>query len=309
MNQRYRNEAHGGYHGDKMTDRDERYTRQGAPRDGDPREPGMYYGGQQYGGEEYGWSTQSYGRGDYSGSPGGDNRFATEGYGGPGGYRPEGVENQRVFAGGQRRDENLANRPYDPYERGRVGQFDGSSGSRYGAQYGGPTGGQYGGQGFGMGRGADAGLYGSPRTGQYGQYGQSQDRTQAGRGARGLGPKGYRRSDERLQEDICERLTDDWQIDASDISVRVADGVVTLEGSVPERRVKHRVEDLIESCGGVTEIRNQLTVSSSSPASTYGGGDLSSTRSLSSSRGSGTSAGASTTTGTSGRSGSTEGKH
>ena len=209
MNQRYRNEAHGGYHGDKMTDRDERYTRQGAPRDWDQRDlgtrggeyasygsygdrgfgqgaggrtfrefdggndtsAGMRYGGPQYGGEEYGWSTQSYGRGDYSGSPGGDNRFATEGYGGPGGYRPEGVENQRVFAGGPRRDENFANRPYDPYERGRVGQFGGSSGGQYGAQYGGPTGGQYGGQyggqGFGMGRGADAGLYGSPRSGQY----------------------------------------------------------------------------------------------------------------------------------------------
>ena len=32
---------------------------------------------------------------------------------------------------------------------------------------------------------------------------------------RGRGPKGYRRSDERIREDVCERLTEDPFIDAS----------------------------------------------------------------------------------------------
>src|SRR5437867_195160 len=45
-------------------------------------------------------------------------------------------------------------------------------------------------------------------------------------GFRGVGPKGYLRSDERLTEVICERLTDDARIDASDITVAVRDGKV-----------------------------------------------------------------------------------
>jgi osmotically-inducible protein OsmY len=37
----------------------------------------------------------------------------------------------------------------------------------------------------------------------------------------GRGPRGYRRSDERIREDINDRLTDDWYIDASDVEVIV----------------------------------------------------------------------------------------
>jgi hypothetical protein len=80
------------------------------------------------------------------------------------------------------------------------------------------------------------------------------------RGFRGQGPRGYKRSDERLAEDINERLTDDDHIDASGISVAVKDGIVTLEGDVRERRMKHHIEDLVELCHGVQDIRNQITV-------------------------------------------------
>ena len=78
---------------------------------------------------------------------------------------------------------------------------------------------------------------------------------------RGRGPKGYARSDDRLRELICERLTDDPRIDASEIHVEVKDQTVKLSGSVPDRRTKYEVEDLVEHCGA-TDIDNQLRVQS-----------------------------------------------
>ncbi len=53
------------------------------------------------------------------------------------------------------------------------------------------------------------------------------------------GPKNYARSDERLRELICERLIQDLSIDVSDVSVEVQAGRVILEGSVPDRNMKH----------------------------------------------------------------------
>lgn len=79
-------------------------------------------------------------------------------------------------------------------------------------------------------------------------------------GFRGHGPKGYRRTDARIIEDVCERLTDDDDVDASAISVEVSDGVATLTGTVPDRRMKHRAEDLAESCAGVSDVENRLRV-------------------------------------------------
>ena len=79
---------------------------------------------------------------------------------------------------------------------------------------------------------------------------------------RGRGPKGYLRSDERLLESICERLTDDPRIDASEIEVAVRDQVVTLRGSVDQRRTKYAVEELVER-SGAREIDNQLRVTAS----------------------------------------------
>ena len=77
---------------------------------------------------------------------------------------------------------------------------------------------------------------------------------------RGRGPKGYARSDARIQEEVCERLTDDHRVDASDVTIATKDGVVTLEGTVPRRWMKHCAEDVAESCGGVTDVVNRLSV-------------------------------------------------
>jgi len=80
---------------------------------------------------------------------------------------------------------------------------------------------------------------------------------------RGRGPKGYRRSDERIHEDVCERLTEDRFIDASNVEVAVKDGEVTLSGTVASRGLKRRAEDLAELASGVRHVQNNLRVESS----------------------------------------------
>jgi osmotically-inducible protein OsmY len=76
----------------------------------------------------------------------------------------------------------------------------------------------------------------------------------------GIGPRGYQRSDERILEDVSERLTQNGQIDASDISVGVSEGVVILIGTVNSRQGKRLAEDLAESVSGVEDVDNQLRV-------------------------------------------------
>jgi hypothetical protein len=78
----------------------------------------------------------------------------------------------------------------------------------------------------------------------------------------GRGPRNYRRSDERIRETICERLTDDPQVDASEVTVEVKDGVVTLAGTVPERRMKHRIEDIAADAARDNDVRNEVSVKS-----------------------------------------------
>jgi osmotically-inducible protein OsmY len=83
--------------------------------------------------------------------------------------------------------------------------------------------------------------------------------TQRGRFT-GRGPRGYRRSDERIREEVNDRLTDHGDIDASDIEVNVMDGDVVLEGFVDDRRTKRLAEDVAESVSGVRDVINHLRV-------------------------------------------------
>lgn len=82
----------------------------------------------------------------------------------------------------------------------------------------------------------------------------------------GRGPKAYKRPDERIYEDVCERLMDNGEIDASNIEVEVRDGIVTLRGYVNDRQSKYAAEDSSESAFGVKDVRNELRIESSSPA-------------------------------------------
>jgi osmotically-inducible protein OsmY len=77
---------------------------------------------------------------------------------------------------------------------------------------------------------------------------------------RGRGPRGYVRADARILEDINERLSDDDELDATNIEVSVSGGVATLTGTVTERWMKHRAEDIADQCGGVSDVVNQIKV-------------------------------------------------
>jgi hypothetical protein len=80
------------------------------------------------------------------------------------------------------------------------------------------------------------------------------------RSFRGRGPKGYVRSDDRIREDICDRLTEDPTLDAAGIEIRVSGGDVTLSGTVDSREDKRRAEDDAEFVAGVKNVQNLLRV-------------------------------------------------
>ncbi|HVY80191.1 MAG TPA: BON domain-containing protein [Steroidobacteraceae bacterium] len=76
------------------------------------------------------------------------------------------------------------------------------------------------------------------------------------------GPKNYRRSDERLLEDIYLHLLNNPALDSSDVSIEVHRGVATLSGTVPTRHMKHEMEDLILAIPGIEEVHNRVKVNS-----------------------------------------------
>jgi hypothetical protein len=75
---------------------------------------------------------------------------------------------------------------------------------------------------------------------------------------RGRGPRNVMRADDRIREDVCEALMDDEDLDASEIEVIVADGEVTLVGTVASRLDKRLAEDLSANVSGVRDVNNQL---------------------------------------------------
>lgn len=203
------------------------------------------------------WNAQRPSYGPYGGAPtqrdygaygaqgyGGEGGSGAQGYGGQGAYGRYGSDSDYGTPGGYGGD-----RIY----RQSGPQHETGGGAHYGSlvSYGQ---GAYGGYGQGeMGRSSGQGGQSWGNWGQSGQIGRSQRR----------GPKGYQRSDERLQEEICERLMTRWDLDSSEVSVQVSQGEVTLEGVVPERRMRHEIENLVDDCHGVKDIDNRIRVQSS----------------------------------------------
>jgi len=165
------------------------------------------------------------------------------------------------------------------YGSGSYGQSYGSNRDTYGSQRSGFSG-RYGqGSGYGSSQNRDSSSqgYGSSSYGQgygssmdYGsqQYGQHGNGSQSQRwgsessmqSKAGKGPKGYRRSDERIKEEISDMLTSHPEIDPSEVEIKVSIGEVTLTGTASSRHEKRLIEDLASQVSGVSDVTNQLRV-------------------------------------------------
>jgi osmotically-inducible protein OsmY len=235
----------------------EPYNEQGSVRGGS-RYSESQYSENQYSGNQYGsgrGGRQQYA--DYYGSdPHGSNQSRENDYG-------------RYAERAQRRYERSASESLPPsrFDRSRFDQtrFDRGSGSGDGPFADTSQSPRFFGTGYyGDGGASYTGGF-DERQGQrdYGVlYGREQRDEPSARPQRryGSGPKGYTRSDERLREDISERLMMADSIDSSEVSVIVKDAKVTLEGSVPNRRMKHAIEDLADQCPGVQDVDNRIRV-------------------------------------------------
>lgn len=218
---------------------------------------GGQYGSQQgYGGTAFGNApNQGYsqsspyaGGGGQYGSPLGSSLGSP--YGAQPGYA------QQYGGGGQGSNPaQVWGQQYDPGSRRYDQQYGGGAG--YPSMQGGAAGSQYG-SGYGY-QYSGGGNYGAGS-----QYGTSGGYGQGSQAGRGRGPKNYSRSTERVREDVCERLSSDPYIDASDVDVNVGEnGRVVLDGTVNERWMKHRIEDMVDATPGVQQIENRLRVGSS----------------------------------------------
>lgn len=244
----------GGQYGQQSSHEDferDHYWNQG--RGGQGRSSGGFSGGNrqdfrersdwdQQGGSmyenRYAGGSQNEGRyGSGGRQEGGYGRYGGGMYGSAGGSQEQG-RNQDSYPGTYERGQF-----YSPHSRSEYGNFSG-----YGM--GGNAGGGYSGGGY---SGGSSGGY----SGQ-GQGGRSQQRADR------KGPKGYTRSDERVKEDLCERLTDAYDLEVENVTIEVKDGKVSISGTVPERHMKHRIEDIASTCSGVKDVENNVRVARSS---------------------------------------------
>ena len=239
-------------------------------------------------------------RGEWSGGAG-DSQRSPGDWGGGGGYGSQ-YSRQSAFgnhgsgnAGAGYRGRQNEYESGREYGSGRASYNDGESGGSWTS---GGNGGTYdasrrnnaGAAGYGMSRGQSNGYSPEDLRGPSGMYqgsgtfgsqegsGQSQysNRGSMGRGREsgrhaGKGPKGYTRSDDRIREDISDRLMADGDVDATDIEIEVRGGEVVLRGLVDSRDTKRCAEDLAESVQGVQNVQNQLRVRGANGTNTDAG--------------------------------------
>lgn len=264
--------------------------------------------GQRQGGSTFGYGE---GRGGYG---------AGQSYASQGAYRQP--ESQRRYISsdyGYGPSQQQGDTPPQPYYTGQQQAWEvpsayGAPGT-FGASYGGGTGTYGGGAGGSQGYGEDyrdrsygggqheRGLLQKAGDEIASWFGDEDAARRREQDHRGRGPAGYTRSDERIREDANDRLTEDWRVDASSISVTVESGEVTLNGTVSRREDKRRAEDIVEDISGVKHVQNNLRVqqntawSGSSSTTTGTGGSSTGTGSSLSGTGTGTSGASATATG------------
>jgi osmotically-inducible protein OsmY len=233
---------------------------------------------QQYGQRGRFWQTdrdrEGYGRDEYRGRYGGAERYDERHVG-----RDEGQSRRyggEAYGEGGRGQGYYSGGVYGESQRGGQGsypdqeQWRGESGRAfYGRRdeqsgYGGMRGGYGGGWESGQGGGGQYGQ-GQYEAERYGERGWESGRERGGiRGTVGRlfgrGPKGYKRSDERIKEDICERLWRSDNVDSSEVTITVKEGEVTLSGTVPERWMRHEIENIVDDSMGVKEIDNSIRI-------------------------------------------------
>jgi osmotically-inducible protein OsmY len=243
--------------------------------------------GQRQGDYETGWDRSSrYGQGGTGYSRQGGSGYSRQGreYSSAGehGYGPARYDTSPNWRGGSFTMEDQGGRDFNMRTDRNYGAF-----GDYG--YGYPTSGYSGSGSYGYGSGA---TYGYGPTSRYseGRYGDDRGSSRSGYDRnrrdwfdragdevmswfgdedaarrrqmdhRGRGPSNYTRSDDRIREDINDNLTDDWGVDASNITVQVKNGEVTLDGTVATRLQKRRAEDCAEEVSGVRNVQNNLRI-------------------------------------------------
>jgi osmotically-inducible protein OsmY len=219
------------------------------------------YGSHGYGGQTSGPGMQSgYGSQAPYGPQGGSGYEGGPGFGLPGGYGSHGA------GPGGAQGEPFGG--YGPQGGGYGAQSSYASHGGYGSQGRGSSQGQRWHTGYGAEGGFRSQRYGTRAghgsQGGYGPQGEAHwpqsNWPQHGNRGQRRGPKGYKRSDERIREDICERLIHSDFIDSSDVTIEVNAGRVVMEGTVPDRRMKHAIEDMAEATSGVTDVENKVRV-------------------------------------------------
>jgi BON domain len=293
MNDRFRNDGNRGeadWRGERGRDAERSRGRSGESAWREQRQPDFRadpYEPQYSGSEDEQYGSPQVDRGDYGSD---ESRYGSQRQGG----RPRQHSNVGHWGSGGRAGysgghasggyggSSGTNYDRDNASRGTIGGSVSQGGSQgygagqgYGGNHGnsGSSGGYYGGgSGFGgsgaerrfgrEGFGQDVGFGAGLGQGYRGRdlNGPGAD-VRSGRGGfAGRGPKGYTRTDDRIREDVCERLSHDDDVDASEIEVSVKDGEVTLRGSVMTRSMKHDAEDLTEQVSGVKDVHNELRV-------------------------------------------------
>jgi osmotically-inducible protein OsmY len=244
---------------------------------------GRWRGGQQRGdwgqrgGQEYGEGHGRYGYRGQGEGYGSSSRYGQRsgGYGQNDPYRQgqayEGGHGGNFgdwrYRGGEGGERGYAGSRGGYYSSGLRGDYGvGEGGSRYGQGYG---------SGYGSGRGSQDRDFWDKAGDEVSSWFGDEDaerRRRQDRQHRGKGPRGYTRSDERIKEDVSDRLTDDWAIDASDVEVDVENCEVTLTGEVSSRDDKRRAEDVAEAVSGVRHVQNNLRIKQAGSGTSGGTG-------------------------------------
>ena len=84
--------------------------------------------------------------------------------------------------------------------------------------------------------------------------------------------------DARIRNEVSACLTGDWYVDATEITVTVDNGEVTLDGVVENRAEKRLAEDCADSVDGVTDVHNHLRIRQPGAAAKNAGPDILSRR-------------------------------